>query len=108
LETVLVYVTCADREEARRIGQELVRARLAACVNVFSDVESFFHWEGKLEQAAETVMVAKTTRGRVPEVVAAIRARHSYSVPAILVLPVIDGNPAFISWVVDEVGGCDR
>ena len=101
-------MTCADKEEARHIGQELVRERLAACVNLFPGVESFFHWEGRLDQAAETVMVVKTVKEKVPEVIAAIRARHSYSLPAILVLPVVGGNPAFLEWVAGEVSGCNR
>jgi periplasmic divalent cation tolerance protein len=105
---VLVYVTCADRDEARRIGRELVRKRLAACTNVFSGVESFFNWEGQLEQADETVVIAKTVRAKVPAVVEAVRALHSYTVPAVVVVPVEGGNPVFMDWVVSEVGICDR
>lgn len=108
MKAVLIYATCADQDEARRIGQDLVHRRLAACVNIFPAVESIFFWEGNLELAKETVMVAKTVQDKVPEAVEAIRARHSYSVPAILVLPVLDGNKDFIEWVANEVGSCCR
>ncbi|MEW6446956.1 MAG: divalent-cation tolerance protein CutA [Bacillota bacterium] len=105
---VLIYATCADKDEARRIGRDLVYRRLAACINIFPAVESIFFWEGNLEQANEAVMVAKTVQDKVPEAIEVIRAGHSYSVPAILVLPVLDGNKAFIEWVSNEVGNCGR
>jgi periplasmic divalent cation tolerance protein len=103
MSVVLVYITCAGREEARAIAQELVTARLAACVNILPEIESFFHWEGRLEQARETALVAKTVTAKVPDLVAAVRKKHSYSVPAILVLPVVDGFPLFLDWVRSEV-----
>lgn len=108
MDVVLLYVVCANKDEARRIGRDLVYRRLTACINIFSAVESIFFWEGNLEHANETVMVAKTLQEKVPEAIEVIRAGHSYSVPAILVLPVLDGNKAFIEWVANEVGGCGR
>lgn len=108
MEAVLIYATCAGQDEARRIGRDLVHRRLAACINIFPAVESLFFWEGNLEQANETVMVAKTVQEKVPEAIEAIKAGHSYSVPAILVLPVLDGNKTFIEWVLNEVSGCGR
>jgi periplasmic divalent cation tolerance protein len=108
MEAVLIYITCADRDEARRIGRQLVQKRLAACTNVFSGVESFFQWEGRLEQADETVLIAKTVNAKVPDLIEAVRALHSYTVPAVLVMPVTGGNSAFMDWVASEVGVCDR
>jgi periplasmic divalent cation tolerance protein len=108
MEAVLIYITCADRDEARHIGRELVQKRLAACTNVFSGVESFFQWDGRLEEAAETVLIAKTVSARVPAVVETVRALHSYEVPAVVVVPVAGGNPAFMDWVASEVGDCNR
>lgn len=106
MQMVLVYITCANQDEARRIGQELVRQHLAACTNVFPAVESFFYWEERLEQAKEAVVVAKTTEEKASMVVEAVCKWHSYTVPAVIVLPVEGGNPAFIKWVLSEVGSC--
>ncbi|MEW6183241.1 MAG: divalent-cation tolerance protein CutA [Bacillota bacterium] len=98
---VLVYITFKDLDEARRIGKLLVLERLAACVNIFPGIESFFLWEGNLEQAEEVVMVAKTAEEKVEAVTKAVLGQHSYSVPAIIVVPVIGGNADFIEWVCD-------
>lgn len=108
MNMVLVYITCKDIDEARRIGQGLVRERLAACVNIFPGIESYFVWEGRMEQSNEAVIVVKTVEDKVEAVTRAVRDWHSYSVPAIMAIPVIGGNASFIDWVCGEVGRCVR
>ncbi|ACX51214.1 CutA1 divalent ion tolerance protein [Ammonifex degensii KC4] len=103
-ELVWVYVTCADEDEARRLARELVEERLAACANVIPGLFSTYWWEGKREEAREAALILKSTAARVEKLMAEIRARHSYSTPAILVLPVLAANPEFARWVKETVG----
>ncbi|MGO0123442.1 divalent-cation tolerance protein CutA [Desulfothermobacter acidiphilus] len=103
-ELVWVYVTCGDEDEARKLARDLVGERLAACANVIPQLFSTYWWEGKREEAREAALILKSTAARVDKLVAAIRARHSYSTPAILVLPVLAADPGFARWVKEMVG----
>ena len=101
-EIRLVYVTAASREEAEKIALAVVKERLAACANILGPVHSIYHWEGKLEQNDEVVIVLKTPQVLEGRLTARILELHSYEVPAIVALPVLGGNPAFLDWVRAE------
>ena len=98
-EVLWVYVTAADAEEARRIGRALVEEGLAACVNVLPGHTAIYRWEGRIEEAAESAFVAKTTAARFEALRARIRALHSYTLPTILALTAAAGDAAFLDWV---------
>ncbi len=101
-DVVLVYATCPAGDTAETIGAALVEARLAACVNILPGMTSIYRWEGKINRDAETVMIIKTTATRSEAVIAAVRARHPYTNPALLVLPVRGGSPDFLAWIAAE------
>jgi periplasmic divalent cation tolerance protein len=98
-----VYMTAGNLEEAQKIGRELVSAGLAACVNILPRMESIYVWEGKLEEASEVVMIAKTVEARVADLIARVKSLHSYSCPCIVSLKVEDGYPPFLEWVAENV-----
>lgn len=102
VERVLMYVTTSGEEEAVRIARTLVEERLVACANVLAPVRSFYRWEGRIQDDREVVFLAKTTRARVPDVIRRVRELHSYSVPAILALPILEGNADYLAWVEAE------
>ena len=87
-EAVFVYITCASLAEAEAIGRALVEERLAACVNVVPGMRSIYRWQGKVETAEETVLIAKTAGTRFAAVEARVKRLHSYTVPCIIALPV--------------------
>lgn len=101
----LVYVTVASQAEALMIGRALVEARLAASVNVLAGARSIYWWEGRIETAEEAVLVAKTRQARVDQAIARIRETHSYTTPAIVVLPILTGNPDYLRWLAEETAG---
>ena len=98
----LIYITASNADEARRIGAELVRRRLAACANVLGRIDSVFWWEGAVQEEAEAALILKTRQELVPALVATVKELHSYSCPCIVALPVVGGNPDFLRWVEDE------
>lgn len=98
-----LYVTAADREEARRIGRALVEEKLVACVNILGGVESIYWWEGAVQEGREVALVAKTTAEQVDRVVERVKALHSYDCPCIVAWPITEGNSAFLSWVENGV-----
>jgi periplasmic divalent cation tolerance protein len=98
-----IYMTAANKAEARKIGRELVTSRLAACVNIFDNMNSMYIWEDKFQDDAEVVMVAKTTQTLVPQLIEKVKSLHSYDCPCIVSLPVLDGHRPFLDWIVGQV-----
>lgn len=99
----LVYVTASSEDEAARLGDAAVSARLAACANVFPGVRSVYLWEGRLEHAAEAVLILKTRMELVPALRDQIKMLHSYQVPAFLVVPLDQVEPAYACWMDSEL-----
>ena len=97
-ETV-TFVACRDRAQARRIATALVRERLAACVNVVPGVTSVYRWKGKLEEAAEVLLVIKSRAALSKRLASRVRALHTYSVPEVVTLPIVSGSAAYLRWV---------
>jgi len=98
----LVYMTAGSPEEARHIGKTLVAARLAACVNMITPMESIYRWDGEIQQDTEVVLIAKTTSRCLPELVETVKSVHSYDCPCIVGVPVSGGNSDFLQWIASE------
>jgi len=98
-DKVVVFVTCSSAEEAGRIARALVEERLAACVNVSSPIRSVYRWQGKLTDDEEVLLVIKTTRELFDPLRRAVEKLHSYQVPEVICLPVIDGAPNYLNWI---------
>jgi periplasmic divalent cation tolerance protein len=103
-DKIVVFSTCASPEEAERIARRLVDARLAACVNIVPGIRSIYRWQGNVEDAAEQLLVIKSSRAAFPALCAEIEKLHPYEVPEILALPVVDGSEKYLSWLAAEVG----
>jgi periplasmic divalent cation tolerance protein len=102
----VVLVTCATLEEARKIARDVVEKRLAACVNIVTHaVESFYTWEGKLEDSSEYLLMMKTSEERLEELQKEVLELHSYDTPEFVVLPIVAGSEAYLKWVGESVGG---
>jgi periplasmic divalent cation tolerance protein len=99
---IAVLTNLPDSDSAFNLARELVHLRLVACANVLSPATSFYRWEGNEEQATEIPVLLKTTAERYPEVEAAIRKLHPYSVPEIISWPIERGFPGYLDWVERE------
>jgi periplasmic divalent cation tolerance protein len=99
--TVLVYTTFPSVVEAEKVGNDLVSARLAACVNILPGMISIYRWQGAVERAEETVMIIKTRASLAEAVRASVRATHPYETPAIMVLPVESVDDRYFAWILD-------
>lgn len=102
---VFVYTTYPSVVEAEQAGRALVERRLCACVNILPGMISFYWWQGKIDRGDEVVMIIKTRAGLVEPVRAAVKQMHSYTTPAILVLPVEAADPDYHAWIVAEASG---
>jgi periplasmic divalent cation tolerance protein len=104
---VFVYTTYPSIVEAERAGQTLVERRLCACVNILPGMVSLYWWQGRIERGDEAVMIIKTRSSLAEAVRAAVKQMHSYSTPAILVLPVETVDPDYHAWIVAETKAGD-
>jgi periplasmic divalent cation tolerance protein len=102
MSAVMVYVTCQDRDEAMRIGAAVVGERLAACANVHGAIDSFYWWEGKVQQGAEVALILKTKAGLVERLTARVKALHSYALPCVVAIELTGGNRDFLDWIERE------
>ena len=101
----VVLVTCATLEEARKVARGVVEKRLAACVNIVTHaVESFYTWEGKMENSSEYLLIIKTTEGRLEELQEEVLSLHSYDAPEFVVLPIVAGSEEYLGWLAACVG----
>jgi len=98
-DKIVVLSTCADEEQARTLARALVERRLAACATVVPGVTSIYRWKGEIESSAECLLVIKSTRELFGPLQAAIASLHSYEVPEVLALSVVDGAPAYLEWL---------
>ena len=102
MSAVFAYVPAASTEEAQAIGRALVEERLAACVNILPGMHSVYHWQGAVETAEETVLIAKTRAELADALAARVKELHSYDVPCVVILPITGGPPPFLRWIEDE------
>lgn len=102
-EFIQIYWTCGDLREAREISSYLVEKHLVACANIFPQVESLFLWKGKVESTSEVVVLFKTVKEKFEEVKEEIQKRGSYELPAILQLPIVEGNREYLDWIVSSL-----
>lgn len=101
----LVYCPCPDLAVAKRLGNGLLDARLAGCINILPGMVSLYDWQGVREEAAEVVLIAKTSAAKAPEAKAFVEREHPYDVPAILTLNLQDMNAAYRDWLMAEMAG---
>lgn len=96
---VTVYVTAESEDVAVHMATAAVKSRLIACANVCPGSRSIYEYDGIIQLEKEVILFMKTSRQRVPELIAMIKEMHSYQVPCITVLPIEDGNPDYLDWV---------
>ena len=102
---VLVYTTYPSLVEAENAGRRLVERRLAACVNILPGMVSHYWWQGAIERGEEVVMIIKTRASLVDRLCEAVKQAHAYTTPAIVVLPIEGGDPAYLGWLLTETTG---
>ena len=105
---VFVYTTYPSIVEAEKAGRGLVERRLAACVNILPGMISHYRWEGAIERGEEVVMIIKTRASLAEAVRASVKTGHSYTTPAILVLPLESVDQSYFAWLMAETEGATK
>jgi len=102
-DKIVVLTTCASDEEAARIARAVVEKRLAACVSVMPAVRSFYRWKGAIEDDQESLMVIKSSRALFDQLRVEIEKLHSYELPEVIAVPIVDGSEGYLEWLDREL-----
>jgi periplasmic divalent cation tolerance protein len=98
-----VLTTASSEDEANRIARTLVERKLAACVNIVPRIQSIYWWKGKVDEAAEFLLLIKTERERFPVVRDAIKELHSYELPECICIEITDGSSEYLTWISESL-----
>ena len=98
-EFIIVLITTADKSEAEKISETLLSEKLIACANIISPVASCFLWQGKIDKAEECLVIMKTRRSLFGELLLCVKGLHSYEVPEVLALPMVEGSKVYLDWI---------
>ena len=104
-ESIVVFVSTISVEEAQKIAGLLLSQKKVACVNIIKEADSMFWWKNKIETARESLMIIKSTRSRLDDIVKMVKKVHSYEVPEIIAIPIIGGSSEYLRWMGQEVSG---
>ena len=99
----VILVTAASKKEARKIAKSLISHKLAACVNIVDGVESLFRWKGKIDSAKETLLIIKSRKEKVAQLMKLVKSLHSYEIPEIISLPITSGFKPYLRWVHESL-----
>jgi len=104
---IVVFMTVPDEKEATKIVHSLLKERLIACANIVGPVSSLFWWEGKIDKASEFLVIMKSKKNLFKKLSERVKELHSYEVPEVIALPVIEGLPSYLNWLGASLYGED-
>ncbi len=102
-DKIVVLTTCETEEEASTIARTLVEKRLAACVNIMPSVKSIYRWKDKIEDASEILLIIKSRRDLFDALRTEISKIHSYELPELIAIPIVDGSESYLTWLDREL-----
>ena len=102
-DKIVVLSTCDTEEQAAQVARELVEKRLAACVNIIAGARSIYRWKDAIEDSSEWLLLIKSRRGLFPLLRDEIRKLHSYEIPEVIALPVVEGSESYLHWLDCEL-----
>lgn len=102
LEPILVMINFPDKKGAVALAEALIAQHLAACVNVLSPCTSIYRWQGTVESADEIPVLIKTLRQHYDRVEQLIKMMHPYELPEVIMVPILNGLPAYLQWIANE------
>ena len=100
---IVIFITASDKKEAGRIARKLIENRLAACVNIVDKIDSVFWWKKKIVRAQEALLIVKSKRSKLNNLIKLVKSLHSYQVPEIIALPIIGGNRSYLEWLDESI-----
>jgi len=104
MDEIVVFITASNEDEAAKIAKALVESRLAGCVNIIKNIRSIYRWQGKIEDEPEVLMIAKTQKSLFNDLSKKVKELHSYTVPEIIAMPIVEGSEDYLKWLKEVTG----
>ena len=101
-------ITFPHITSARKVAKSLLEKRLVACINIIKNIDSIYWWNKKIEKSKEVLILLKTRKNKMRDVVREVGKMHPYEVPEIIFLPLIFGNRRYLQWINKEVNGINK
>ena len=101
-EYILTFITTGSVQEAEMIANALVEKKLAACGNIVPAIRSIFWWQDHLENEQEALLILKSRSTLLPDIIAVVKALHSYAEPEIIAMPILAGSESYLAWIDKE------
>ncbi len=101
-DRILIMITAGSEEEAVRIARALLEERYVACANLLGQIRSLYHWKGEICDDREVLLLCKSRRHLFTQISEKVKSLHSYEVPEIVALPLVDGFPPYMQWIEEE------
>lgn len=98
-----VVLITAPVDKGEELANFIIESKLGACVNVVKEVNSIYWWKGNIERDKESLLIVKTSASKFKELVERVKEKHPYTVPEIIALPIVGGNPDYLSWIDDSL-----
>ena len=102
MDIIVIYCTVPNKKLAKNITKLIMRHKLAACVSLIDGVQSTFSWDGEICEEKEVLMMIKTRRANYGKIKLVIEDMHTYSVPEVVALPIVDCSEDYLKWLVKE------
>jgi periplasmic divalent cation tolerance protein len=102
-EHSIAYITTPDDQTAKKLAHNIISQNLAACVNIIPQITSIYHWEGKINEDSEVLLMVKTKTARIDELSNFVRENHPYSVAEVISVKIDNGNPPYLDWISKTV-----
>ena len=102
MKKIAILITTGSKKEAESIARDLVKKKLAACVNIIPSIKSIYTWKGRIEASKECLLIAKTRESLFPRVEKAVKRSHSYECPEITALPLTKGSAGYMRWMEES------
>lgn len=102
MEFIVIYCTVPNKKEGHEIAKILIKQKLVACVNIIDKVESVFSWDGAIMEEKEALLIMKTKRELFTQINHSIQKLHSYNVPEVIAMPIIEADETYLKWINHE------
>ncbi|SRR5574344_2216832 len=102
MDFILIYCTVPNKKEARKIARYLVEESLVACVNIIDKMQSIFSWDGEICEEKELLLIMKTRAEHFETVKKIIKKIHSYSIPEVISVPIVQASETYLKWIAHE------
>ena len=103
MDYAFILTTVSTEEEGHMIANELVKNKLAACVNIVPKVHSVYEWENAIQNETEVLLMIKTTKAREKDIYQTVQSLHSYDTPELITLPIDNGSDTYLHWLENSV-----